>query len=228
MAFPQWSVAGDLMRFDGLDALPASLPVYVIAWRIVDDPDVWSHRLLGFKTDGTMANFNGGAWCLKRGVECILEDQGWAAEHTGLITALSSSDTNPSEKHVLYRTGKWIAEHLKLTFLTPHLTKEPHRSLHGLGGAGERDAEVEGKYTCAAFDGIAHVVILDDLVTRGATFKELARAVHAASGIKSFAALAVGKNEKRRYANYCGATLNNDHVSKEMETLWKRAEERFK
>lgn len=227
MPFPSWSIVGDLMKFNGLDALPPALPVYCIAWRIVDDPDRWSRRVLGFKADRSTADFNGGAWCLKLGVKGILADQGWQPDDTGLVTALSSGATDPVSDHILFRTGKWICEELGLTFLTPHLSKVAHRSLHSLGGAGDRDAEVEGKYACEPFSGLSHIVILDDLVTRGATFKEVARAVHSASGIQSFAALATGKNERRRYADYCGAHLSNDHVSPEMERLWSQAEERF-
>ncbi len=165
---------------------------------------------------------------MKLGIVNILDDQSWAPEETGLISALSSGDTEPSKSHILFRTGKWLAVQLGLEFLTPLLTKSSHQSLHTLGGAAERDAAVEGKYACQKFEGLKNVIIVDDLVTRGATFKEVARAVHAASGIQSFAALALGKNENRSYAERCGAELNNDHVSEKMESLWRSAEERFK
>lgn len=228
MAFPQYNQVNNTMKFSQLDATDGSFPIYVIGWRIRDNPDVWTDRFLSYKYEKSRVAFNAGSWIFKKAVLDIMHDLEFDPEHTVLINALGSADTGPNKSAILYRTTKWIAEQVGADFATNLFAKEAHQPLKNQAGAEERDAQVANKYTCADLpENVSNVIILDDLVTRGATFSEIKRAVSARSPDLNFAGVALGKNENQKFADYFGITLSNDHVTGPLIKLWEEAEQRF-
>lgn len=228
MAFPKYIQFNNSMKFSRLDATDGSFPIYVIGWRIRDNPDEWTERFLSYKYEKSKAAFNGGSWILKKAVLEIMKELKFGAGDTVIVNALGSADTGPNKGATLYRTTKWIAEQVGADFATSCFKKEAHQPLKLQGGAEDRDAQVANKYTCQTLPkNVTNVIIVDDLVTRGATFSEIKRAISAHSPNLNFACVALGKNENQKYADYFGKTLSNDHITGVLSNLWEEAERRF-
>jgi hypothetical protein len=220
MAVPTPAYDGNLLRFDRLDTSGYSIPVYTVGWRILDQPqDVWTQRFVAFKADETPA-FMGGAYVLLEATKELIARRNLAADKVGLAVALSSRSTKLNSNHILCRTGQWLAERLKLTFVGAKFSKQAHRSLHTLSSSGERDGEVSGKYSCQKIDGVSTVIILDDFVTRGATLGEMKRALDASSGCITTIGLALGKHERQGFAAGHGVNVSNDHIPEKWNQVW--------
>lgn len=209
------------MYFPRLDSSGSLLPVYTIGWRITDNADEWTRRFLRLKNN-ERADAKGGALVLRDAVSELMAHHDFRPRTTGLTTALSSKSTKANPKTVLYQVGKWISDQVGILWLPDLFTKEAHRSLHSIPNAGDRDAEVANKYQCEKLDGIDQLFILDDFVTRGATFGEMVRALSAAKSSAQVIGLALGKNESASYAADFGVNVNNSHIPQEWDTLWER------
>lgn len=228
MSVPTYTQVKNSIKFSSLDATDGSFPIYTIGWRIRDQPDDWSNRFLDYKYERSKRAFHAGSWMLKEAVSNAMQDLEFSPQSTVLINALGSADIAANNSAILYRTTKWIAEGVGASFSTDMLSKQAHRPLKNQGGAADRDAEVANKYTCPALPkNISNVVIVDDLVTRGATFAEIKRSISLSSPGLNYCAVALGKNENQRHADYYGITLNNDHVTDRIVKLWAEAEKRF-
>jgi hypothetical protein len=220
VGIPTPTKSGNLLRFDRLDTSGYAIRVYTVGWRIVDQSgDQWTKRFLNFKSD-TSKGFMGGAFLLREAVREILVTEGLDAKTTGLAIALSSGATKISDQSVLYRAGYWIAAQLGLPFIADSFTKKVHRSLHSLTSSSARDSEVSDKYSCTRIDGVKTIIIVDDFVTRGATFNDMRRALQDTNPGIRVIGLALGKNEKASYAAKFGYGVHNDHISTAINALW--------
>ncbi|KAA5605416.1 hypothetical protein F1188_10965 [Roseospira marina] len=219
MSIPSWTPFGTMMYFPRLDASGHTLPVYTIGWRFTDDADEWSRRFIGFK-NGEREHLRGAARALRYCMQDFVYKKKLKKESTGLLTAIYSSKTRSEENSSLYILGKWLSAQLDVKFLSHHLTKEVHRSLHSLGSRYDRDSEVFQKYRCTKITGVTDVIILDDLVTRGATFKDISRSIEKSTPGVSVYGIALAKNERVSYAKQCGASISNGHIPENMNRLW--------
>ncbi len=209
------------MHFPRLDSSGSLVPVYTIGWRIIDDADAWTRRFLGFK-NGQQADVKGGALVLKDAVAELMANEGFWPDVTGLTTALSSKSTHANPRSALYKVGEWVSAQSGIHWLPDLFTKEAHRSLHSIPDAGDREAEVANKYRCENVIGIDQLIILDDFVTRGATFGEMVRALRASNSAIKVVCLALGKNESASFAADYGVNVNNSHIPQAWDTLWER------
>jgi len=101
------------------------------------------------------------------------------------------------------------------------LRKKPHRPLHTLPDADSRDSEVKGKYSSAYFSDVTAnrvrlVVVIDDIVTRGATMDEVARAIKKENGDIPVYGVALAKNERKSFWN---DQISNDHISEQVLSM---------
>lgn len=177
------------MKFGSLDSASCTIPVYTIGWRIRDDPDKWTRRFLRFK-GGEKSDIHGGALVLRDAVLELQKHSVILGNRTGIAVALSSSKTVVDPDGPLGRVGSWLSKTLGATWLGEKLEKKVHRSLHSLSSSSDRDSEVEGAYVCTSdLSAISHIVILDDLVTRGATLGDIIRAIRVAGADRAARAL---------------------------------------
>jgi hypothetical protein len=220
MSVPMPVKSGNLLRFDRLDTSGFSIPVFTVGWRITDEPnDKWTKRFLAFKADHRKG-FMGGAFLMREAVRELIVDRGIAQARPGIAIALSSADSGIQTGSVLFRTGDWIANQLDLPFVGSYFTKKPHRSLHSLTSSSDRDNEVRNKYVCGKIPGIKNLIILDDFVTRGATFLEMKRALDISTPGLGIFGLALGKNERTSYASRFGHVISNSHIPESWNEVW--------
>lgn len=214
------------MKFTSLDRYSNPLGIYTLCWRFKDGPDeCWTQRVNDFKAAKSLA-VTSAMWTLSEALPKLLRDNDWKAGETGLSVALGSGDTILVPSKPLPTLGRNASEVSKLTWLPNLLTKVAHRSLHGLSNMAERDAEVAEKYTArAAPTEIKRVLLLDDIVTRGATFREIHRAIALANPRLDVVPLALAKSETKDWAASFGHDLSNQHVPIRWAVLWDKREE---
>ena len=178
-----------------LDATQSDLPVYAIGYYISQrsgKSDEWSDRIIRFK-NRNQTDIKGGVRVLREAAKEILSLHGLDPKTTGLLSALSSKDVAADPTSSLQRVGKFVAEYCEIQWLPDALTKKSHRKLAHMRGPEARDNEVTGKYQCKKLDGIQQIIIMDDIVTRGATMGEIERAVTASNPSVRAIGLALGK-----------------------------------
>jgi hypothetical protein len=218
---PTWNPVAGWMHFRALTASGTAVPVYTLAWRIEDHPDEWSTRLVGFKSN-LLADVRGASRVLCVALPALMKALRLNAEKTGLTVALSSAGRRINMQAALARIGKWLSEQLGIQWIPDIFAKEPHRALHLLSGGSERDSEVHGKYTARNPVDVEVLFVLDDLVTRGATFNEMRRALHENHPNLRVIGIALGKNERKDFAEYFGVKVDNSHVPTEWGQLWSK------
>lgn len=133
-----------------------------------------------------------------------------------VVPVLGSADTTARPNAAMSRMATGICELKGYVDGQRLLRKKAHASLHKLRGATSRDNEVDNKYTSRRFEilgvtNVGCVLLVDDLVTRGTTMNDAARAIRSANGEIGVFGVALGKSESRSWA---GAGANNDHLSK--------------
>jgi hypothetical protein len=207
------------MHFRTLTSSGSAVHVYTLAWRIEDHPDDWSRRLVGFKSN-LLADVRGASRVLRVALPALMKALRLDPRKTGLTVALSSGSRRINMQAALPRIGKWLSEQLEMRWLPDIFSKQPHRALHLLVGGSERDSEVQGKYNVCNPVGVEVLFILDDLVTRGATFNEMRRALHENYPDLRMIGVALGKNERKDFAAYYGVNVDNAHVPAEWGELW--------
>jgi len=220
-----WKPAGRLMRFDALDRNGGAFPSYVVAWRIEDEPDVWTDRALKFK-EFKKGYAKAGACVMRDAVAEVLALHDIPPNQATLCTALKSSGTGADPSSILYKTGAFIAKALGVNWQPDLFTKTPHRSLRSISGAAARDAEVENVYTAAPLAVPSTLIVLDDFITRGATLNDMNRALQQANPRTPMIAVALAKNETAHFGRACGRAVDNTHVSADWEALWQASFEK--
>jgi len=177
-----------------------------LAWRILDAPDYFGESLISFKNNEAAAI---SLWSTI--ATDILQHSIIGTRQTFILTALSSRETSISTDSPLYKLCDFISSHNNYINVCDKLSKTKNPSLHTLHAGNERDKTISGSYTCLPIPGLTSehdIIVLDDLMTRGSTFAEIARAIletnPQASMIKC---IALGKNERSLYQHG-----SNDHL----------------
>lgn len=184
-----------LIPIKTLDACQSGLLVYTIGWYVSQKSgvsDEWSERIIRFKDRDSKA-IKGCARVLRVAAKKILSIHGLDPETTGLLSALSSGDVATNPESSLHKAGKFVAQYCGIQWRPDALTKKPHRKLAHIKGPKARDNEVKEKYQCKKLEGIRHIIVMDDIVTRGATLGEIERAVQESNPSVEVIGLTLGK-----------------------------------
>lgn len=208
------------MYFRKLDALQHVRGVYTLCWRFKDGgTDAWTQRVNAFKSGNPQA-VRGACRVAAEAVGSLSWND---FAPVGITTAISSADTAIRPGQPLYTLGDHLARSLTWKWLPELLSKKPHRSLHSIHNASERDQAVDGAYSATAVRGLKTLILLDDFCTRGSTMTDAARAILEADRNLIIFGLALGKAETLAFAAQQGVTLNNDQVPGDWADWWDHA-----
>lgn len=114
---------------------------------------------------------------LRQAVGQLLSSLNLQPDTTGLVSSLSAKKTKADPDSALYQVGESIASHFGLKWLPHIFTKEIHKPVKAIIGVQSKVETVKEKYTCIEIEGIDNLIILDDIVTTGATMGEMVRAL---------------------------------------------------
>jgi hypothetical protein len=194
---------------------------FTIGWYQKDarDSDIWSRHFLDFK-DGRGNSVQGAAAVLGT----MLQRIDWTGYRgVSIISAMSSGQVtyDPNKPHA--RLALSLSQRLGFTHVPGALRKQPHKKLHGLNGSTEREREINGRYRLVGQLPGDLVLICDDMLTRGSTLGEIARAIRQVHPRTQLVGIALGKSERVVWAAGCGKTLNNLHLTTAELQEWDRA-----
>lgn len=201
---------GAFLVFDDLDRSQHLDQALCVGYRFTDEPaERWTAFVNRVKANGE-TSVGRAAQVIRIAIEQI----DFGSDPILVVPVLGSRDTAARSNSAVSRLAASIGEVDGYIYCSGLLRKAPHRSLHMLRGASSRDAEVEGKYKALRFHNagvgkVGCVVLVDDLVTRGTTMNDAARAIREANGPIPVFGVALGKTERR---SYWGGRINNDHL----------------
>lgn len=209
------------LAFDSLDAGYEIDGAFAIGYRFMDDGNErWSRRFSRFKA-GVRISLRAGAHILGVATPRILSELELDVASVTFIPALRSKETVASEKGPLPLIAQWCAKQCGSEFSLDTLRKRAHDSLHGWSRtANEREAILDSAGYTSGNVGTPNVFVLDDLITRGSTLCEIARAIKDKNPKASVYGLALGKNERRAYLERFGQNSTNEHIPLEWNEIW--------
>ena len=196
--------------------------VYCFAYRIgwtTEDP--WTVRINDFKGDRPNAIRKAQA-VMRFAAPSLFDCFGIWPRSTVVIPALGSKEkkTNPQSRNS--RLAKAIAEGVGASFDWRCLSKDSHPSLHSQLGAVARDEALEkANYSAIRLD-CESVLIVDDIVTRGATLAKIAEAVHKTSPQVSIFGFAFGRHQRSDWLPE-SISAANAAIPPVLAEIWDRA-----
>ena len=221
---PGWTKFHGWMAFNELDENYGLTQAFTIGYRLTDDQyDPWTARFNAFKNGNRLARRRAAA-LMQKAVPDLVKGLGLDTSKTVFIPALSSSETIASEKGVLCLLTKCCAKVAQAGFVRDAIKKKAHEKLHNISDAASRtnildDAEFRSRKIPAD-----NVLILDDLITRGATMSHIAAAMLERNRRLNIYGVALGKTERRSFwKDRCDVVISNDHVPKRWERIWENA-----
>ena len=205
---------GDFLSFRRLDRADNLVEVLCPGYRFTDESsERWTAFVNRVKAKNPRAK-NLAAALLKDAVSGIQ----LLNLPVAVVPILGSQDTSANPTSAVCAIASAIGELPSYHYCAGLLSKTAHRPLHNLRGAPSRDSEVEGKYKSDTFAGaglpsVRCVLLVDDLVTRGTTMNDAARAIRAANSNVPVFGVALGKTERRGYWN---GLIDNNHISQKV------------
>jgi len=197
--------------------------VYALVWRVVPQhpEDKWGRRIVDFKSSDPRALRGFSAMLCKR-LPLLMDDLNLNRQkRTVQVTiALPARATQAQPDTPLYKLAKTLCDTLGgLNFRPGLLTKRAHRQLHNISDSQARDDEArKAEYACKPLEGPNPVVlVLDDSVTRGATFSGIRSAILRANQGAQVIPVALGKNVRQ---DDIGSNNDNDERFGDEEKFW--------
>ena len=216
-------VRAGCLAFDSLDAGCDIDGAFAIGYRFRDaGRELWTRRFMRFK-GGMQISLRAGAHVLGVATPGILSELELDPPSVTFVPALRSSETAASDKGPLPLIAGWCAKQCGSDFVPNLLTKKAHPSLHGrMRSAQDREAILESAGYSSDTVSTPNVFVLDDLITRGSTLCEIARAIKDQNPGVNVYGLALGKNDQKEYLESRGQYSTNDHIPSEWNDLWMR------
>lgn len=219
IALPQPICNGRMLWFHELSIGGGVTGVLTLGWRFKNEIDVdpWTIRFNAFKFDARDAVVDAAsAVCIS-----ALKGLHWPRGTIAFTAALPANGTRLEAASRLAVLGRRLANNLGCVWHGDLLSKERHKSLHiHCRIALERHREIYGRYRCIDDPTCDTLFVCDDFVTTGATFTEIARAVHERNPNVRVIGFGLAKTEYRAFAAARGCSLNNYHLPTEWALLW--------
>ena len=211
------------MRFAHLDESAGLQAAFTLAYKITDDgAELWSERFNRFKNINKPSVY-GAAEVLTIALPQLLGELGAKPGGTVIIPALSSREEAANPKRALPIIAGMCAQKFGARAEIGAISKKVHRPIHGLGGAAERAAELDGAAYQVKHVKATTIIVLDDFITRGGTLSRIAQAALATNPGSAVYGVALGKTERRAWIH----DLSNDHVPQQWDGLWRKGEQAY-
>lgn len=182
--------------------------VHCLGWRLRNNPEDYWTALVTRVKDRESSDVQNAAKCMAIYVKSLKLKY----KHIYVVPIISSGDEQACEDDPSTIFSRTVAEAVGGICVVDALEKQPYSSLHsGRKSASERDSLVAGAYTCTGFDFPADcaeplILIVDDIVTRGSTMNDAARAIRAKYGDLQIGGLALAKWQWQE------TNCSNDHL----------------
>jgi predicted amidophosphoribosyltransferase len=116
------------------------------------------------------------------------------------------------------------AEDVGVGFELNAVSKQPHKPIHDIYTAADREAELDKAAYAATKLSARTIFIFDDLITRGSTQSRVANAIQATNPGVQVYGVALAKTDRRSF----WPNLSNDSVAKKWDELWQQGEQRYR
>lgn len=191
--------------------------VFCLGYRIGQSIDKWTVRINGFKTEKphtirkAEATLHVAAPSLFRRIDID-------PDNTVVIPALNSKQTAGSADSKNSRLAKAIANGAGAKFVFDCLKENKHEPLHLQPSAPARDQALNDASYRAARLKCENVMIVDDIVTRGATMSAIAKAIHLSNPDVKIFGFALGRHIRPEYSH----SSANAKIPRELAEIWDR------
>jgi hypothetical protein len=211
------------MKFPYLDVNEGLEASFTLGWKMTDnDADPWSARFVRFKRAEDMALY-GAAKMVGGAIPPLMKALALNPARTVIIPALSSAERSANKDRHIPRIAAALGAKFGIGVDRTAVTKNPHAPIKTAGGAAARRALLEkANYRADPVDADA-ILLLDDFITRGDTLSVTAQALLKANPKLTVYGVALGKTERLAYR----PEINNDHVPKAWDELWKLGEQNY-
>jgi|SaaInlStandDraft_4_1057021.scaffolds.fasta_scaffold17461_2 predicted amidophosphoribosyltransferase len=136
--------------------------------------DPLSNSILEFKDNN---NLSVNTWCSFVATEIRVSN----IEIDLILRMFSSSEITAGQQHPLSQVGSTLERQLDNAIFSPNLLVKTRNitTLHNLSGS-NRNREVSGAYSFKGYDAVdkPNILIIDDILTTGASMREIARAIN--------------------------------------------------
>ncbi|MCY4172047.1 MAG: phosphoribosyltransferase family protein [Bacteroidetes bacterium] len=141
-----------------------------------------------------------------------------------VIPVLGSKETSASSKSKVSRLAQSIAVGAGAKFEIDCLSKNQHESLHLQKDVEARDEALKmANYHAKNLGhGFQNVLIVDDIVTRGATMSAVAEAIHHANPSVKIYGFALGRHQRREWLSVPFEKANAGIPSR-IASIWDQA-----
>ena len=201
----------NLLKFTELDGCDEPVLVYTIGYKVRGETDFWSNCVMSYKKNqpNIVEGLNRILFIATKQIITLNNINDFKI---GVVSAIPHDCKKLQKSHRSYIACKHIADEIGLNFLNNHLSKKLHRALHLLPSACERDDEISNTYEFDTEIDLKYIIILDDIVTRGTTMREVRRAIKVKCPKTNFLGLALAKSVNIEYECLNDGKKFNHHL----------------
>lgn len=192
--------------------------VFCFGYRIGWTDDKWTVRINQFKTGKPLATIRKAEATLRTAAPSLFQRIDIDPGDTVVIPALNSKQTAGSADSKNSRLAKAIANGAEAKFVFDCLQKNKHKPLHRQPDADARDQVLNDANYRASVLNCTNILIVDDIVTRGATMSYIAAAIRQSNPSAQIFGFALGRHV--RPENF--PLQANAKIPHELAEIWDR------
>ena len=186
----------------------------------MDDP--WTVRFNDFKQNRGQSVYKAEA-VVRAAARSLFRRFDIDPEDTAVVPALRSSETRANANSHNSRLARALAEGAGAHCQVHCLSKNRHEKLHFQPTQGLRDFALAAANYRAGWVGKKNVIIVDDIVTRGATMAAIAGAIVSLNPNILILGFALGRHQRREWLSEPFDEANSK-IPKILAEIWDRAD----
>ena len=189
--------------------------VFCLGYRIGQSDDDWTVRINNFKK-GKPYSVKKAEATVYAAASSLFRRMDIDPDDTVVIPALNSKQTSGSANSKNSRLAKAIANGAGANFVWNSLRKNRHEPLHHQSGVQARDQALSEANYRASKLRCENVIIVDDIVTRGATMSTIAKAILRSNPNVKVFGFALGRHIRPEYSH----SQANAEIPHELADIW--------
>lgn len=189
--------------------------VFCLGYRIGQSVDNWTVRINQFKA-GKSNVIKKAAATLRAAAPSLFRRINIDPRDTIVMPVLGSQETSGDANSKNSHLAKAIASGAGAKFVLDCLQKDKHPPLHLQPSAHARDQALNNANYRASRLNCKNVIIVDDIVTRGATMSEIAKAIHKSNPGTQIFGFALGRHVRPEYS----PAQANTNIPQELAEIW--------